>query len=109
MQVDFELAWTLWPNARSGVLRDAVAEGPVLLLHLDEIDEDILAPEPDAFVQPIGDRLVEGLLDLDRATFVEGELDDQRVCAAFDAEIGRIDDQDFARVLGNRLEAIVLG
>src|ERR1700722_18864143 len=104
-----ELAWILGPGARSGVLAYAVAEGPVLLLDLDEIDENVLTPEPDTIVQPISDRLVKGLFDLDGASLVEGELDDQRVRAAFDVEIGRIDDQGFVRVLGNHLEAIVLG
>src|ERR1700722_2397008 len=94
-----ELTWILQTSARSGVLRYAVAEGPVLLLNLDEIDDNVLAPEPDTIVQPISDRLVEGLLDLDCASLVEGELDDQRICAAFDVEIGRIDDQGFVRVL----------
>src|ERR1700722_99773 len=104
-----EFGWILWPSAHSGVLRYAVAEGPVLLLDLDEIDENVLTPEPDTIVQPISDRLVKGLFDLDGASLVEGELDDQRVCAAFDVEIGRIDDQGIVRVLGNHLEAIIPG
>jgi len=60
------------PIARSGVLRDAVAEGPVLLLDLDEIDESVLARESDALVQPVDDCLVESLLDLDPPSLVEG-------------------------------------
>jgi hypothetical protein len=62
--------------------------------------------EADALVQSVGDCLVEGFLDLDRPSLIEGELDDQPVRAALDSHIGRIDEQG---VLGNHLEAIILG
>src|ERR1700726_4503032 len=95
-------------RAHSGVLSDAVAERPVLLLYLDEIDENVLAPETDALVQPISDCFVESLFDLDCPSLVEGELDDERVRGSFDVEIGWIDEQGLARVLGNHLETIIL-
>ena len=104
-----ERAWILWPSARSGVLRYAVSEGPVLLLDLDEIDENVLAPEPDALVHPVGDCFVEGFFGLDRPSLVEGELDDQRVRASIDSEIGRIDEQGVPGVLGYHLKAIIPG
>jgi hypothetical protein len=40
--------------------------------------------EADALVQSVGDCLVEGFLDLDRPSLIEGELDDQPVRAALD-------------------------
>src|SRR5262249_3983490 len=93
---------------RSGVLRDAVAERPVFLPDLDEPDENVLAPQADARPQAGGDGLVEGLLGLDGASFVQRKLDDQRVGAALDSKIGRVDDERVGRVLGDHLEAVVL-
>src|SRR5579863_3543410 len=58
------------------VLRHAVAERPVLLLHLDEIDEDVFHPEADRGVEAFGDGLVERFLLLDRSALVPGDLDD---------------------------------
>jgi hypothetical protein len=57
-------------------------------------------------------RLIEGFPDLDRPYLVEGEFDDQRVRASFDSKIdkiGRIDEQGVPGVLGNHMEAIILG
>src|SRR5215471_17554204 len=93
----------------SSVLRDAVAERPVFLFDLDEVDDDVLAPQADACAEAVGDGLVEGLFGLDGPSVVEGELDDQRVGAALDSQIGRIDDERVARVLRDHLEAVVLG
>ncbi len=52
---------------RDHVLRDAIAVGPVLLLDLDEVDQDILRPDARLRRQPVGDGLVERfpLLDPD--------------------------------------------
>src|SRR5215469_14650054 len=71
---------------RSGVLRLALAEGPVLLLHLDEVDEDVLSPEPQALVEPVRDCPVEGLLHLGGAPLVEEDLDDDAILRALDAQ-----------------------
>ena len=91
------------------VLGNAVAEGPVFLLHLDKVDENVLTSEANALVHPVGDCFVEGFFGLDRPSLVEGELDDQRVRASIDSEIGRIDEQGVPGVLGNHLKAIIPG
>jgi len=44
------------------VRSNTIAEGPVLLLDLDEVDQDVLAPESDSCVKAVGDGLVERLL-----------------------------------------------
>ena len=57
-------------------------------------------------------RLIEGFPDLDRPYLVEGEFDDQRVRASLDSKIdkiGRIDEQGVPGVLGNHMEAFILG
>ena len=46
----------------SGILRLAISEGPIFLFYLNQVYEDIFAPQTDAFMQPVGDTLVEGLL-----------------------------------------------
>src|SRR5262249_14543926 len=84
----------------SGVLRLSVAEGPVLLLHLDQGNEHVLLPETEALVQTVRDRPVERLLQLGAPALVEDDLDEDAVRAALDAEIGPVDDQLFGRVLG---------
>jgi hypothetical protein len=61
------------------VLRLAVAERPVLLAHLDEVDEHVFAPQLQALVQAVGQRLVEGALRVQRPAFVERDLDDDAV------------------------------
>jgi hypothetical protein len=48
-------------------LRDAIAERPVLPLDLDEADKDILPTEAERPGEPVGDRLVERLLLVERA------------------------------------------
>jgi hypothetical protein len=53
---------------RSGVLCDTVAEGPGLLLDLDEINENALMPQADSLMQTVGDGLVEGLDERLRTT-----------------------------------------
>jgi hypothetical protein len=76
---------------RSGVLRDAVAEGPVFLLYLHQTEKNVFAPKAEPVVQAVGDRLIEGFLDLDRSSLIQGELDDERICASLYVEIGRIE------------------
>lgn len=49
-------------TTRLGVLRLAVAEGPVLLLYLNRADDDVFAAQPDPLVQAVCYRLVKILL-----------------------------------------------
>jgi hypothetical protein len=90
------------------VLRLAVTEGPVLLLHLDKIDDDIFAPQSQTLMQAVGHSLVEGALHIKSPPLVHRHLNDDCVLGTLDSQVSRIDDQATGRVLGNDLEAVVL-
>src|ERR1700740_1530496 len=75
----------------AGILRLSVAEGPVLLLDLDKIDQDVLGPDARRPGEPLGDCLVELLLLLDHPALVPSDLDDHEVVGPMDAEIVRIE------------------
>jgi hypothetical protein len=90
------------------ILRDAIAEGPVLLFHFDKIDENVLTPQADSLVQSVGNCFVEGFLYFDCPSLVEGELDDQGVRASLDAKVVRIDEQRVRGMLSDDLEAVIL-
>src|SRR5260370_17842349 len=72
------------------VLSDTIAEGPVLLLDLDEVDQDVLAPESDSCMKAVGDGLVKRLLLRSRPAFIPGNLDKHQSCTTLNAEIFRI-------------------
>src|SRR5262245_44200416 len=90
------------------VLGFAVAEGPILLLDLDEVDEHVLAEHIEAPLQSIGDRLVESTLLVERSPLVERQLDEDAVLGPSDAEVTRVGDEPVVRMLGDDLEAVVL-
>src|SRR5882724_1486798 len=75
--------------ARSGVLRFAVAERPVLLLHLDQIDENVLAPQAGTGRKTLGDALEQLLLLLEGAGVIRGDLDEDQVARIGNSEIAR--------------------
>jgi hypothetical protein len=54
-------------SLHSSVLRFAVAERPIFLFHLDEIDKYVFASKLESVMQLIGDRLVKGTLFLNCA------------------------------------------
>src|SRR5258705_1050743 len=87
------------------VRSDTIAEGPVLLLDLDEVDQDVLAPESDSCVKAIGDGLVERLLLRRCPAFIPGDLNNHEICTALDAEIFGIELETVSFVLSNDLEA----
>src|SRR5260370_31745202 len=88
------------------VLSDTIAEGPVLLLDLDEVDQDVLAPESDSCMKAVGDGLVERLLLRRRPAFIPRNLDNHEICTALDAEIFRIELETVSFVLSNDLKAV---
>src|SRR5262245_54356827 len=90
------------------VLGFAVAEGPILLLDLDEVDEHILAAHIEALVQTIGDRLVESALLVERSPLVERQLDEDALLRPWDTEVIRVGDEPLFRMLGDDLKAVVL-
>src|SRR5260370_7845296 len=69
------------------VRSDTIAEGPVLLLDLDEVDQDVLAPESDSCVKAVGDGLVYRLLLRRRPAFIPGNLANYDLYPALHAEI----------------------
>src|SRR5262245_6429918 len=90
------------------VLGFAVAEGPILLLDLDEVDEHVLAAHIEALVQSIGDGLVEGALLLERSSLVERQLDEDAVLGPPDTKVVLVGDEPVLRMLSDDLEAVVL-
>src|SRR6202020_1747008 len=92
----------------SGVLRDPIAERPVLFLDFDEHNKDVLTTEAECGREPVGDRLVKRLLLLDRPALVPGDLDNHQVLGAADVEIVRIEDEILRIVLTDHLKAVIL-
>src|SRR5215510_4814165 len=89
------------------VLCDAVAEGPILLLDLDQVDEDVLRAHVQLEAQAFDYALVEGLFHLDATAFVQRDLDGDEAVGAVDVEIVRVEDEALARVLGDDLEPVL--
>src|SRR5260370_7894287 len=72
------------------VLSDTIAVGPVLLLDLDEVDQDILAPESDGCMKAVGDGLVERFLLRRRPAFIPRNLANPEISPALNPYIFRI-------------------
>src|SRR4051794_25742136 len=89
------------------ILGFTVAERPVFLPHLDEVDEDILPAKVEPAVQPVGNRLVEGPLLIDGAAIAQGDLDDHAIGGALNPGVIGIDDEIRRRVLRDDLEAVI--
>src|SRR5215213_10434455 len=53
---------------------EAVAEGPVFLLHLDQVDEHVLGAHAELALQAFGQRLVEKALLFQAAPFAQRDL-----------------------------------
>src|SRR5918994_479086 len=87
----------------------AVAERPVLLRHLDQIDPYVLRTQPDRAAEVVGDAPVQRALLLERAASAQRDLDDHQVARACDAQIHRVVDQVARLVLRDELEAVEPG
>jgi hypothetical protein len=90
-------------------LGHAVSERPVLTLHFNQVDEDIADSEAGCSVDPLGDRLVEGLLLHGGPTFIEGDLDNDEIVRVLHAEVGVGEDEIGRFVLVEDLKSIILG
>src|ERR1700722_14756735 len=90
------------------VLRFAVAEGPILLADLDQIDQYIFSAQLQFLVKPVRDGFVEALLGLDRAAGIQGDLHEDAIVRALDAQIGAVELQARLSMLGDHLESVVL-
>jgi microcompartment protein CcmK/EutM len=95
-------------NKTCDVLGNAIAERPVLLGHLDQVDEDVLLAQTEAHIQSVGDGFVEGALLFHGPAAAQRHLDQHAVGRSMDAEIVRITNQVVSVVLGNDLEPIVV-
>src|SRR6266851_178430 len=91
----------------SGVLGDAVPEGPVLSLHLHEIDEHVLEPYPKFFVEALRHCFEKGLLQVDGAAFVERYLNKNDAVCARNIEIFGIVYEGPLLMLRDDLEVIL--
>src|SRR5262245_33114196 len=72
---------------RSGVLGDSVAERPILLQDLDDVDEQVLAPQLGRFRQDVRHPGIERLLLLEPAGVVAEDLHEHLVVAALDLRV----------------------
>src|SRR6266702_3406387 len=97
-----------WRERSERVLRDPVAERPVFLQNFDEIDEHVLAPHARMLGEVVGDALVERFFLLLRPAVGHGELDQNEIVAARDAEIVAVIDEVALVVLGDDHEDVVL-
>jgi hypothetical protein len=68
-------------------LGDAVAEGPVFLFALDEIDEHVLHSQPRIFLKQFRGAGKEGLFLLGSARVVGRDLNDDQIVAIGDTQI----------------------
>lgn len=91
------------------VLSFAVPKGPVLLTDLDETDKHVLATQLHTLLQSIGNRLVERFLLFDGSTVVEGDLNEDAIGRASDAQVAGVDAEIFGWMLIDDLEAVILG
>src|SRR5712691_9538643 len=96
-------------NPSGRVLCDAVAEGPVLLLRLDEVDEDVLGAHARRLAQTRRDAREQRFANLDAPARTERDLDEDDAVGPRDAEVAGVVDQSRLVVLGEDLEAILLG
>src|SRR6478672_9115830 len=92
----------------SGVLRLAVAERPVLLFDLDQVDEHVFAPQVEALVQTVRDHPVEGALLLEGTPLAERDPDQDAVLGSCNTEVVRIDRQFGGGMRGDHLKTIAL-
>src|SRR4051794_35305559 len=82
------------------VRRETVAERPVLLLDLDEIDEHVLRAHAQLALQALGEGLVEEAFLFQAATFGQGDLDGDKAVGAWDVHVAPVEHERVARVLG---------
>jgi hypothetical protein len=80
-----------WLESLRRVLSHAVPERPVLRRDFDEADHDVGAFDADPGLQPGCHRGVERPLERHSPAGVEGDLDDYRVRAALDPQVGRVE------------------
>src|SRR5262249_58102879 len=96
------------PSAASGrVLGDAIAEGPVLLDDLDEVDEDVLQPDARLLGEIPSDRGEEILLLVEAPAERHRDLNEHDAVRARDAEIVPVEHEAAREVTVQDLEAVL--
>src|SRR5512135_547401 len=98
---------TTLPTPSGSVLGDAMAEGPVFLGDLDEVDEDVLRPNPRLLGEVSHDRLIKVLLLLERPAGGHRDLDEHDAVAPRDAEVVPVEDEPALRAAVEDLEAVL--
>ena len=86
-----------------------MAEGPVLLGHLDDVDEHVLGPQAWALAQQLRGARKQCLFLLQAARVVGGDLDEHHVVAAGHAQVRGAVAEVGGVVLGDGHELVVLG
>ena len=91
----------------AGVLGDAIPERPVFLFDLDQADEHILRLETDRLLQTLGNGLVQRLLQLDCATFVQRDLNHDQIIGVRNVQIHRRVEKISLGVFADKLEPVL--
>src|SRR5215510_4420492 len=92
----------------SRVLCLAVAERPVLLVHLDQVDEHVLRPDAWTLGKALDDSPEQRLLLFDRARVAHRELQDDEIVAAVDPGVVGIVVEIAGLMFADQHEAVVL-
>ena len=95
----------IWAGHILGV---TIAERPIFLCNLQQVDEYILPPQTKALVQTVCDRFVKALFLFDGSPLVERQLDEYAIFGSLDAEISRIKNEAFDWMFCYQLETIIL-
>src|SRR5580704_3553156 len=80
---------------------------PVFLHHFDQIDEDVLCPQPETFVQGVCYSLVKSLLHLEGAPGIQGDLQENTIVGAMDSQVIQIKLHAGLGMLGDYLETVI--
>src|SRR5947199_909026 len=100
------ISWRSIETLALCVLRFAVAERPVFLEHLHQVDHDVFFADARLLVEEFGHARIEGPLHLDRAASVQRDLNDDDVVGALDVEVRGVVDEMSRVMLGDDLKAI---
>ena len=96
------------PGGSGCELRFAIPKGPVRARDLYQGYEHVLAAVAEAGMQAISNGFVESLLHFGRPASIQGELDEDTVCGAPDAQEVLVGNLVLRRMLIDDLETVVL-
>jgi hypothetical protein len=93
----------------SSVLREAVAERPILFRDLDKVHEHVLRPDAGAFLEQLRDPPEQSFFLFQGAGVVRGDLDQHEIVAPVDAKIRRAVTKVRSVMLRDGHELVVFG